>query len=145
MFKEIDADRSGTIDVDEFVTYFRKLAKERVRDILEAAIAAAVKDDDDDDDDDDEEEEEEENIDDDDDGGKENAAAGKKRPLGDAQTRRPAEPVLPRRCVRTEPRRGGGASPAAARVEVGRPPPREARDANARRLNDAKRRRVGRR
>jgi serine/threonine-protein phosphatase 6 regulatory ankyrin repeat subunit A len=77
VFKEIDADRSGTIDVDEFVTYFRKLAKERVRDILEAAIVAAVKDDDDDDDDE-EEEEEEENIDDDDDGGKENAAAGKK-------------------------------------------------------------------
>ena len=52
VFREIDKDGSRTIDFGEFYDYFRQLAKERAKEIVDAAIAAHQEKDDDDDDDD---------------------------------------------------------------------------------------------
>ena len=45
VFREIDKDGSGTIDLEEFVDYFIGLAKERAREIVNAALTAYEEDD----------------------------------------------------------------------------------------------------
>jgi serine/threonine-protein phosphatase 6 regulatory ankyrin repeat subunit A len=57
MFREMDADGSGSVDFEEFFNYFRRLKKERAAEVVARAVVRfdeiGARDGDDDDDDDD--------------------------------------------------------------------------------------------